>query len=167
MIVNGLIETFPKELKLLIAAFVIVLSVGFYTGLLFVGETSSARPNGIEEQYLGNEDDEEADVMRFKKSEQEMLTLVHGHILSMSIIFFLTGLILVTTRLNYKLKIFLLIEPFVSVILTFGGLYLLWKGMLWVKYVVMVSGLLMTLCYTLAIVVILKQLLKSLAHYKK
>jgi len=43
----------------------------------------------------------------------------------------------------------------------------LWKGMLWVKYVVMVSGLLMTLCYTLAIVVILKQLLKSPAHYKK
>lgn len=167
MIVNGLIETFPKELKLLIAAFVIVLSVGFYTGLLFVGETSSANPNGIEEQYLGNEDDEEADVMRFKKSEQEMLTLVHGHILSMSIIFFLTGLILVTTRLNSKLKIFLLIEPFVSVILTFGGLFLLWKGMLWIKYVVMFSGLLMTLSYTVAVFIILKQLVKSPSRYKQ
>ncbi|WP_405571928.1 hypothetical protein [Winogradskyella sp. Asnod2-B02-A] len=167
MIVNGLIETFPKELKLLIAAFVIVLSVGFYTGLLFVGETSSANPNGIEEQYLGNEDDEEADVMRFKKSEQEMLTLVHGHILSMSIIFFLMGLILVTTRLNSKLKTFLLVEPFISVILTFGGLFLLWKGMLWVKYVVMFSGLLMTLSYTLAVFIILKQLVKSPAHYKQ
>jgi hypothetical protein len=160
MKLNGLIETFPKELKLLIAAFIIVLSVGFYTGLLFVGETSSANPNGIEEQYLGNEDDLDAKVMKFKKNEQQMLTLVHGHILSMSIIFFLTGLILMTTRLNLKFKLFLLIEPFISIILTFGGIYLLWKGMLWVKYIVMISGILMTLSFTLAVFIILKQLLQ-------
>lgn len=161
MKLNGSIETFPKELKLLIAAFIVVLSVGFYTGLLFVSETSNTSPNGIEEQYLGNEDDDDANVMKFKKNEQQMLTLVHGHILSMSIIFFLTGLILVTTRLNYKFKLFLIIEPFISIILTFGGLYLLWKGMLWVKYVVMFSGILMTLSYTLAVFIILKQLIKS------
>ena len=88
MQLNGLIYTLPKEIKLLIGAFILVLSIGFYTGLLFVGETSSAAPNGIEEQYLGNETDEDAEVMKFKKSEQEMLTLVHNHILSMSIIFF-------------------------------------------------------------------------------
>ncbi|GGW70588.1 hypothetical protein DFQ11_106127 [Winogradskyella epiphytica] len=161
MKVNGLIETFPKELKLLIAAFVVVLSVGFYTGLLFVNETASTDPDGIEQQYLGNEHDEEAEVMKFKKTEQAMLTLVHGHILSMSIIFFLVGLILVTTRLNYKFKMFLLIEPFISVVLTFGGLYLLWSGMLWVKYIVMISGFFMTLCYTLAVIIILKQLVSS------
>ena len=56
MQLNGLIKTLPKELKLLIGAFIIVLSIGFYTGLLFVGETSSTSPNGIEEQYLGNEE---------------------------------------------------------------------------------------------------------------
>ena len=71
MKLNGLIETFPKELKLLIATFIIVLSVGFYTGLLFVGETSSANPDGIEEQYLGNEDDVEARVMKFKKTNNK------------------------------------------------------------------------------------------------
>ena len=119
MTLNGCIETFPKELKLLITAFIIVLSVGFYTGLLFVSETSSNSPDGIEEQYLGNEEDLEANVMKFKKNEQQMLTLVHGHILSMSIIFFLTGLILVTTRLNHRLKLFLLVEPFISIILTY------------------------------------------------
>lgn len=163
---NGLIETFPKELKLLITAFIIVLSIGFYTGLLFVNETSSADPNGIEEQYLGNEEDLDAKVMKFKKNEKQMLTLVHGHILSMSIIFFLTGLILITTRLNLKFKLFLLIEPFISIILTFGGLYFLWKGMLWVKYVVMFSGILMTLSYSLAVLIILKQLFKSQAKLR-
>lgn len=161
MQLNGLIFTLPKEIKLLIGAFIIVLSIGFYTGLLFVGETSSANPNGIEEQYLGNEDDENATVMRFKKSEKEMLTLVHNHILSMAIIFFLTGLLVAITKLNNKFKLFLIIEPFVSVIFTFGGLYLLWTGILWTKYIVMFSGILMTLTFSLSILIVLKQLLQK------
>jgi len=160
MQLNGLIYSFSKEIKLLIGAFLVVLSIGFFTGLMFVGETSSANPNGIEEQYLGNENDENAEVMKFKKSDQEMLTLVHNHMLSMSIIFFLVGLILSTTRLNKRIKIFLMIEPFVSVILTFGGIYLLWQGALWMKYIVMLSGTLMTLSYTVSVLVILGQLLK-------
>ncbi|WP_033956248.1 hypothetical protein [Psychroserpens jangbogonensis] len=161
MQLNGIISTFPKEIKMLITAFVVVLSIGFYTGLLFVGETSSVNPNGIEEQYLGNENDVDATVMKFKKNEQQMLTLVHGHILSMSIIFFLVGIILSTTKLSRKLKIVLIVEPFLSVLLTFGGLYFLWKGILWMKYIVMISGTLMTLTYTISILIILFQIFNS------
>lgn len=161
MKLDGLILTLPKEIKLLIGAFIIVLSIGFYTGLLFVSETSTANPNGIEEQYLGNEDDEDATVMKFKKSEKEMLSIVHSHVLSMSIIFFLLGGVLSLTKLNKMLKLFLMIEPFFSVVLTFGGLYLLWKGMLWMKYVVMFSGTLMTLTFTLSVLIILYQLFQK------
>ena len=161
MQLNGLIHTLPKELKLFIGVFIIVLSIGFYTGLLFVGETSSANPNGIEEQYLGNEADEDAMIMKFKKSETEVLSLLHSHILSMSIIFFLVGLLLSITKLNKKLKLFLMIEPFLSVVLTFGGLFLLWKGFLWMKYIVVFSGTLMTLSFTLSIIIILSQLFKK------
>ena len=161
MQVNGLIYELSKELKWLIVAFIIVLSIGFYSGLLFVGETSSAHPNGIEVQYLGNEVDEDATIMKFKKSEQEMLTLVHNHILSMSIIFFLVGAILSITKLNKNLKLFLIIEPFISVILTFGGLYLLWREILWMKYIVMISGMFMTLTFTISVTIILYQLLKQ------
>lgn len=155
---NGLLYTFPKEIKLLLTAFVFVLSVGFFTGLLFVNDTSSANPKGIQEQYLGNEDNEQAVEMKFKKTEKQMLNIVHSHILSMALIFFLLGLILSTTQLNYKLKIFLMVEPFLSVILTFGGIYLLWKGFTWVKYVVMFSGALMTISYSASALIILKQL---------
>lgn len=161
MHIDGLLMTLPKEIKLLIGAFIIVLSIGFYTGLLFVGETSSANPNGIEEQYLGNEYDEDAEVMRFKKSDKEMLTLVHNHILSMAIIFFLVGLLVSMTKLPKKLKLFLILEPFASVVLTFGGLYLLWTGMLWMKYIVMFSGIIMTLAYSASVFVILKQLFQK------
>ena len=146
---------------MLIGVFVFVLSIGFFSGLLFVGETSSANPNGIEEQYLGNEHDEDAEVMKFKKSDQEMLSLVHSHVLSMSIIFFLLGLIVSITKLKKQLKAFLMIEPLVSVILTFGGLYFLWTGLIWMKYIVMLSGTLMTLSFILSVVIILKQLFQK------
>lgn len=161
MDLNGLLFTFPKEIKLLIGTFLVVLSIGFYTGLLFVSETSAANPNGIEENYLGNENIEDAEIMKFKKSPREMLTTVHSHILSMSLIFFLLGLILAVTELNIGLKLFLIIEPFVSVLLTFGGIYFLWKGISWFKYLVMFSGTLMTLTFTISTFIIFLQLFKK------
>ena len=81
MQLNGIIYKLPKEIKLLVGIFIIVLSIGFYTGLLFVNETSSMSVTGIEENYLGNENDEEAQVMKFKKPEKEMLSIVHSHVL--------------------------------------------------------------------------------------
>ena len=161
MELNGLLFTFPKEIKLLIGSFLVVLSIGFYTGLSFVNETSSANPNGIVENYLGNEDIEDAEIMKFKKSPREMLTIVHSHILSMSLIFFLLGLIVAFTQLNTRLKLFLMVEPFVSVLLTFGGIYFLWQGITWLKYVIMISGTLMTLSFVVSTSIIFSQLLKK------
>jgi hypothetical protein len=149
MQLHGLIHTFPKQVKLFIAAFVVVLSVGYFTGLLFVRNTESISPDGIEENYLGNEDAVEVAVMKFEKGEREMLTIIHTHILSMSFIFFLLGGLLAITSLPKKLKGFLMIEPFISILLTFGGIYFMWKGMHWLKYVVMISGSLMTLVFVI------------------
>ncbi len=161
MELNGLLLTLPKEIKTLIGVFIVVLSIGFFSGLLFVGETSSANPNGIEEQYLGNEHDEDAEVMKFKKSDQEMISIVHSHILSMSVIFFLLGLIVSITKLQKSLKVFLMVEPLLSVVLTFGGLYFMWSGIIWMKYIVMFSGTLMTVSFLLSVLIILKQLLQK------
>jgi len=156
---NGLLLSFPREIKIFIAAFIVILSIGFFTGLLFVSQTSTTSPDGLVENYNGNEQDEDAEVMKFKKSEREMLTIVHTHILSMSFIFFLLGGLVWLTKLSKKLKLFLTVEPFVSVILTFGGIYFLWTGMLWMKYVVIFSGILMTATFTISSVLVLYQLL--------
>ena len=161
MELHGLIHTFPKHIKLFIAAFVIVLSIGYITGLLFVNETDATTPNGIVENYLGNEEDEEAAVMKFKKSDREMLTTLHSHILSMSFIFFFLGALVAITSLPKRLKSFLMIEPFFSIILTFGGIYFLWQGMLWMKYIVIISGTVMTGVFLTASISILLQLLKK------
>ncbi len=166
MQVHGTIHSFPKEIKTLILVFLVVLSIGFYSGLAFVNETTTTNSQGIESHYNGNEDDENATKMQFKKSKREVLTLVHNHILSLSIIFFILSLILSTTGINKKLKHFLMFEPFVSVVLTFGGIYLLWSGITWFKYIVMISGIAMTFSFTMAVILIVFQLLKKESEEK-
>ena len=157
MKINGLIYQLPILIRSLIIAFVLVLSIGFYTGLLFVSDTSDVSVSGIEEQYNGNELQQNADIMKFKKSSREMLTIIHTHILSMSLIFFLLGGLLSITRLNKQLKYFLVLEPFLSVILTFGGIYLMWLGITWMKYIVLISGILMTVSFILSSLIVLYQ----------
>jgi len=152
------IDTWSYPLRLMTACFLVVLSIGFFTGIRFVGETDSTTPDGLVEHYNGNERDENAMLMKFKKSSQEMLTIVHTHILSMSMLFFLTGFLLAQTSINQRLKLFLIIEPFVSILLTFGGLYIIWFGFEWFRYVVIFSGLAMTLAYSAAIIIILRHL---------
>ena len=59
-----------------------------------------------------------------------------------------------------RLKSVLVIEPFVSIILTFGGIWLMWQGVSWMKYVIIVSGTLMNLAYMLMAGLILLALFK-------
>lgn len=160
MQLHGLIHSLPVYVKQFLVAFVIVLSIGYFTGLQFVRQTESDHPAGIEENYLGNEDIDDAAVMKFKKGEREMLTIIHTHILSISFIFVLLGGLVAITSLPRKLKAFLMIEPFVSIVLTFGGIYLMWAGVLWMKWVVMISGTLMTLVFIASALLVLIQLLK-------
>ena len=64
------------------------------------------------------------------------------------------------TKRREDLISFLVIEPFVSIILTFGGIWLMWKGFAWMKYVIIVSGTLMNLAYVVMAVLVLIALLK-------
>ena len=154
---HGVLSQLPNNIKLLISAFVITLSIGFFTGINFVEATSSFNTSGIETNYLGNENDLDAEVMKFKKSKKEILALIHNHILSTSIIFFLLGGLLALTNLNKRVKSFLMFEPFLSIIFTFGGIYVLWSGVIWFKYIVIVSGIAMVVSFVLSSFFILKE----------
>ncbi|MDP3312603.1 hypothetical protein [Lutibacter sp.] len=159
MQIHGLIHQFPREIKLLILTFIGVLSIGFYGGISFVNTTTTMHPNEVETHYLGNESDENAEIMKFKKSKNEILTIVHNHILSLSVIFFMLALMLATTSLPLGLKYFLMLEPFLSVLFTFGGIYFLWLGITWMKYLIIFSGILMTFTFVVSTLSICYQLL--------
>lgn len=96
--------------------------------------------------------------MKFQKTEREILGIVHTHILSMSVLFFIMGIFVSITKLSNNLKLFLMLEPFLSVFLTFGGIYFLWMGITWFKYIIIFSGSLMTLTFITSSVIVFYQL---------
>lgn len=156
-----LIKNLSAPIKYFIGAFLILLSIGYFTGLAFVAQTDSTTPQGIEENYNGNEDEDAPKVLKFKKSSREMLTIIHTHVLSISMIFFMTGILLWCTEQRVLIKKILSIEPFVSVLVTFGGIYLVWLGYSFFSILIVISGTLMTLSYVLAILFIFNDLLKK------
>ena len=159
---HGLIHTFPKTVKLFLLFFLIALSFGFFSGFKFLKHTTKLSTNGIEQHYNGNEKGAEqsnTEEVIFKKAESEILTIIHTHALSMSLIFFALGIILITTSINEKLKLFLLVEPFISIVVTFGGIWLLWKEVSWFKYVVMISGIFLTTSFVIIVLIIMWQIL--------
>lgn len=153
MELKGKCNHFNKELRGLLLLYLIITSIGFFSSLQFVQVTTTGTPKGIEENYLGNEADFEAEEMKFAKTEKQILNIVHAHMLSMGMLFFILSLILATTPIGGFWRKFLLFEPLVSVFLTFGGIYFLWKGILWMKYIIMISGGLMTLSYIISMMI--------------
>jgi hypothetical protein len=144
LIKYGYLTSLPRELKWVVALFTITVSVGFYIGIGYV-----------------NESDELAEVMRFKKSKHEIFSILHTHFLSLSVIFLIISLLLYGVPMNIRLRKFLILEPLLSVNLTFGGIYFVWLGFEWVSYIVMFSGMLMTVCYSASVVLILFGLTKN------
>ena len=144
---NITLENLTGLWRNLLIAFVITLSFGYGTGMYYLTLTSGLQTQSIEENYLGNEADEAALEMKFKKPEKEVVSIIHSHVISFSLIFMAIGGLLLLTSYPPRLKSILVIEPFVSIILTFGGIWLMWQGVSWMKYIIIISGTLMNLAY--------------------
>lgn len=154
MLLQGKIIGFSKDIKVLIGLYLLITSIGFLSALQFVNVTTEGTPEGIEENYLGNEEDLEAEELKFSKSEKQVLNIVHAHMLSMAMLFLVLALLLALTPLNGFFRKFLLLEPMISVLFTFGGIYLLTKGFLWMKYIIMISGMLMTVSFVVSVLIV-------------
>lgn len=154
MELQGSLLRLPRDIKIVIGLFLLVVSVGFLSALQFVDRTTSGTPSGIEENYLGNEEDPEAVEMKFEKSEKQILNIIHTHMLAMGTLFLVLALLVAATPVTGKLRAILLIEPLISVLFTFGGIYFLWKKVFWMKYVVQISGILMTLSFITSVLLV-------------
>jgi hypothetical protein len=80
-------------------------------------------PSGIADHYRGSEGAEGA--MQFPKSVGELLTLTHTHLLSMVVIFAVSGLCLtLCERVPAKRMQFLVVEPFVALLVSMTSIWL-------------------------------------------
>ena len=148
-----------SSLRLLITAFLVVLTSGYAIGLFLVDHTTSGTPGGVTEEFRGGEGGDQGGEMKFEKSPREMYTFLHNHVFSLSLLFFIVGVIFnFSSALSGGWKTFLLVEPFFAIVSTFGGLWLLWfagPGFVWL---VIISGISMVVCYALMVGLILKEL---------
>lgn len=117
-----------KKLKHFLAVFLVVLSIGVLVGLSFLYYTTNYSATGAVTRFNGsevNQDDEFAIPENYPKPISEMLITTHNHIFAFALIFFaLGGIFYFNSLIKGFWKVFFLTEPLLSVIVTFGSIWL-------------------------------------------
>ena len=146
-------------LRLFLTAFLVVLSIGYAIGLFFVEHTTSLSSQGIQEQFLGSANLETIQEMQYAKSANEMYVFLHNHILSLSLVFFaLGGIFYFSSLVSDGVKKFLIVEPFIAVVTTFGGIVLIRFVSPLFSWLVLLSGVSLFVCYCVMGYLILREL---------
>jgi hypothetical protein len=178
----------PKEYRLLAALVMLTLSIGYMHAIGYVYLTTRMAPKGIEERYRGTESSnvahpsanvssEEAELaskdtashpttvtgeMQYEKSLAEMLNIIHTHVLTMTFIFALSGLITLMTRsIPTGLRRFAIVEPFYGILATFGGIWATRFIHPAFSWLVSVSGALMAFAFLVQCYAVLRELLAT------
>ncbi len=119
----------PASLRTLARWVMIVQVVGYTTSLVFVWHTTRLTPPGIEARYRGANPDVGEGAMQFPKSFAEMLTITHTHLLSMAVIFVITGIgVALCERVGERWKRLLVAEPFAALLVSFAAMWLMRYG---------------------------------------
>lgn len=159
--------------KILLACFLIVLSIGVGLGILYVYLTTSMTVEGTEVRYagdlLGDNYNDEVDILEnYPKSFTELVSHSHNHIVQFTFIFFLTALIFERNSIiSGYLKRFLMIEGFGSIILTFGGFFLIRFLSRNFSYLVMSSSFLMYLTFYTMVSICLYEIFFKKSKWKE
>lgn len=149
------LKKLPKKLRRILFFFVLVITIGYSFSLRQLYISVGTTPHQIEEHYNGNEEDENATEFKFKKNEKELLTFLHNHLISLGILLLILTTLLYFTDINESIKSFLIIEPFISLLVTFSSIYGLWQGIDWLKYITLISGILFHLSLISILVILL------------
>ena len=119
-----------KTFKNFLIAILFVLTTGMVAGLIYLNYTTDYTPKGATQRFNGTSIEFEMDDINipenYPKPISEMLITTHNHILGFAFIFFITGLIFnFNSIINGFWKSFLLIEPTISIVITFGSIWLM------------------------------------------
>ena len=153
------IRTLPRDLRILIAVFVIVLTLGVTIGLIYVGINTDYTPSGTQSFYAGDQVSSDFEIPeQYPKSLEGLLLTTHTHIIAFSIIFLIMGgLLYFTNILHKKWKLFFMIEPLISTLITFGSFFAIRYIHPNFVYFTMVSGVLMYVSFYVMAVIIFRE----------
>ena len=140
--------------KIFISVFLFVLSVGYISGLDLLNFTTNFSVEGIERNILGELENKDQDIIYFKMPKGQLNTIIHSHLIGLSIVFLILSILVNMTNCNFLFKKIFMIEPMICLITTFGGMWLLWHEINFMKYVIMISGIIMHLSFVVMVIFI-------------
>ncbi len=123
---NRKLYQLEKRFKVLLFYFILTLTFGVCVGLGYLYYTTNYSPAKAVERYNGSSvTDEELDIPEYyAKPISELLITTHNHVIAFSFIFFFVGgIFYFNSLIEGKWKMFLIIEPFVSTIISFSSLW--------------------------------------------
>ena len=151
------INSLDTNLKKLLTYYLFTIGIGFSLGVLYVYLNSEFSNTGMVDQYVGNNDEWEP---KLPKTLKDLVSHTHEHITMFSIIFLSLGLIFsYNSVIKGFWKSFLILEPFISIIITFGGFFIIRYITTTFSYVIMISSLLMYICFYIMLFVCLYELI--------
>ena len=151
------INYLDTNLKKLLIYYLFTIGIGFSLGVLYVYLNSEFSNTGMVEQYVGNNDEWEP---KLPKTLKDLVSHTHEHITMFSIIFLSLGLIFShNSVIKGFWKSFLILEPFISIIITFGGFFIIRYITIKFSYVIMISSLLMYICFYIMLFICLYELI--------
>jgi hypothetical protein len=151
------INYLDTNLKKLLIYYLFTIGIGFSLGVLYVYLNSEFSNTGMIEQYIGNNDEWEP---KLPKTLKDLISHTHEHITMFSIIFLSIGLIFsYNSVIRGFWKSFLILEPFISIIITFGGFFIIRYITTTFSYVIIISSFLMYICFYIMLFVCLYELI--------
>ena len=160
---NFYLQNLPKDLKSFLILFLFTIGVGIAVGLLYVNITTNMSPSGTVERFNGSEVLDSSEIpTEFPKPIENMILTTHDHVISFAMISFLIGFIFYfNTIINGKFKFFLLIEPFISTIITFSSLWLMRYVNASFSYLMIFTAIIMYICWYIMIITSIFNLFKN------
>ena len=139
-------------LKKFLLTFLLLLTSGLVSGLVYLFSTTNFAPEKTVIRYAGEQkqgNEDEFDIPEtYPKPFSEMLLTTHTHLLGFAFIFFPVGLLFYCNSvLVGGWKLFLLVEPMLSILITFSSLWAVRYLSPVFVYVTITSGLLTYLSY--------------------
>ncbi len=148
------LNNLDNNIKHLLSLFLFTLSIGIFTGMIYINYTTGMNFEGTIERYNGSEATEYEIPESFPKEFESMILMTHEHIIAFSIISILIGLIFsFNSLIKGKMKCFFMLEPFVSIIITFGSMWLMRYYHEAFVYALIPSSMLLYFCWYFMIII--------------
>ena len=157
---NFYLKNLESDLKKFLSIFLLTMTIGITTGLAYVYYTTNMTISGTEERFNGSPTSLKTEIPEeFPKPLENMILTTHNHIISFSLISFTIGIIFYfNSIISGKIKLFLLIEPFLATIMTFVAMWTMRYIYSSFSLVVMFSAILMYLCWYIMIFISIYEL---------